>query len=74
MKFLDIKHELTEDFFMCLYAFGDKEDGTGFVRARDCPGKGSSRTGSFYDVTEVTLPIQFKSVTNLEPIKVRMKK
>lgn len=42
VKFLDIKHELTEDFFMCLYAFGDKEDGTGFVRARDCPGKGSS--------------------------------
>ena len=49
MKFLDIKHELTEDFFMCLYAFGDKEDGTGFVRARDCPGKGSSRIGSHSD-------------------------
>ena len=37
LKFLDIKDELSEDVFVCLYAFGDKDDGTGFVRARDCP-------------------------------------
>ena len=30
------------DYFLCLYAFGDKDDGTGFVRARDCPGQGHS--------------------------------
>jgi len=37
LKFLDIKDQLSEDIFVCLYAFGDKDDGTGFIRARDCP-------------------------------------
>jgi len=42
LKFLDLNRDDEEnpDYFLCLYAFGDKEDGTGFVRARDCPGKG----------------------------------
>jgi len=28
----------TERFFQCLYAFGDKDDNTGFVRVKECPG------------------------------------
>ena len=33
----DMEHSL-DDYFMCLYAFGDKEDNTGFVRVKQCPG------------------------------------
>jgi len=37
LKFLDINDQLSQDVFVCLYAFGDKDAGTGFIRSRDCP-------------------------------------
>ena len=38
MKYYDADKVHSEEFFLCLYAFGDKEDNTGFVRMKGCPG------------------------------------
>lgn len=38
VRYLDIDQGLGyDDFFVCLHAFGDKDDNTGFVRVRECP-------------------------------------
>jgi len=40
VRYLDIDQKLGyDDFFVCLHAFGDKDDNTGFVRVRECPGE-----------------------------------
>lgn len=38
LKYYDADRVHSEEFFLCLYAFGDKEDNTGFVRMKGCPG------------------------------------
>lgn len=38
LKFFDVEQEHSMDYHMCMYAFGDADDNTGFVRVKECPG------------------------------------